>query len=410
MHPALSAFPSDAFYGGSLQNGVARSEREARASSCGIPWPAGAGTPLMFWSVPGREETSVSGTSFLNVSEADAVEAVVTALLRAGGARPDEVGVITPYEGQRARVRHALAARGPLSKEIYDAVEVASVDGFQGREKEFVVFSAVRTGGLATMPATNANDGGGGGGGHGHHHFHGHRPPPSLSGAAVGIGFLADPRRLNVALTRARSGVVLIGSPEPLARHALWAALLARVAAAGALVEGPLAALRPASAPAAATKGVDAGEFGFFLFFFAFFSSFRLFLLLLLLLLPRSLTRVFNPNEKTNKKTAWWALSGAERKAARAAQAAAVEAAAQQAAAAAVAQQAAAAAQQFYGSGQMMQPQQQYYYPSTDPFNGGGGAASSAFAIGGGGIGGGVGGGQAPSSFGTGAPGTYSHF
>ena len=43
MHPALSAFPSDAFYGGSLQNGVARGEREARASACGIPWPAGAG-------------------------------------------------------------------------------------------------------------------------------------------------------------------------------------------------------------------------------------------------------------------------------------------------------------------------------------------------------------------------------
>ena len=107
MHPALSAFPSDAFYGGSLQNGVARAEREARAAACGVPWPAGAGTPLMFWSVPGREETSSSGTSFLNVSEADAVETVVTSLLRAGGARPDEVGVITPYEGQRARVRAA---------------------------------------------------------------------------------------------------------------------------------------------------------------------------------------------------------------------------------------------------------------------------------------------------------------
>ena len=218
----------------------------------------------MFWSVPGREETSSSGTSFLNVSEADAVEAVVTALLRAGGAKPEEVGVITPYEGQRARVRHALSSRGPLSQALYDAVEVASVDGFQGREKEFIVFSAVRTGGLATVSGGGFGGFGGFGGGgssfhHNHHHHH-HNPPPSLSGAAAGIGFLADPRRLNVALTRARSGVVLIGSPEPLSRHALWAALLARVAAAGAIVEGPLAALRPASAPLAATRGVDAGE------------------------------------------------------------------------------------------------------------------------------------------------------
>lgn len=221
----------------------------------------------MFWSVPGREETSSSGTSFLNVSEADAVEAVVTALLRAGGAKPEEIGVITPYEGQRARVRHSLSARGPLSQSIYDAVEVASVDGFQGREKEFIVFSAVRTGGLATAPPLSGLGGGGAGGGGrgGSSGFHGqhdpHHPPPSLSGSAAGIGFLADPRRLNVALTRARSGVVLIGSPEPLSRHALWAALLARVAAAGAIVEGPLAALRPAAAPLAATRGVDAGEF-----------------------------------------------------------------------------------------------------------------------------------------------------
>ena len=221
----------------------------------------------MFWSVPGREETSSSGTSFLNVAEADAVEAVVTCLLRAGGAKPEEVGVITPYEGQRARVRHALSTRGPLSQAIYDAVEVASVDGFQGREKEFIVFSAVRTGGLATAPPNGLCRGGGTGGGPGG------PSPPQSSGAAAGIGFLADPRRLNVALTRARSGVVLVGSPEPLSRHALWAALLARVSAAGAIVEGPLAALRPAAAPVAATRGVDAGEK---FFFFCFFSSFDL--------------------------------------------------------------------------------------------------------------------------------------
>jgi regulator of nonsense transcripts 1 len=53
-----------------------------------------------------------------------------------------------------------------------------------------------------------------------------------------GIGFLADPRRLNVALTRARYGLVLLGNPRVLSRQAIWNALLYHFKENGALVEG----------------------------------------------------------------------------------------------------------------------------------------------------------------------------
>lgn len=63
MHPALSEFPSDAFYEGSLQNGVGAAERSAPGVA--FPWPA-PGRPLMFYAQLGQEEISPSGTSYLN--------------------------------------------------------------------------------------------------------------------------------------------------------------------------------------------------------------------------------------------------------------------------------------------------------------------------------------------------------
>ncbi|TRZ05507.1 hypothetical protein HGM15179_021600, partial [Zosterops borbonicus] len=87
-------------------------------------------------------------------------------------------------------------------------VEIASVDAFQGREKDFIILSCVR-----------ANE---------------HQ----------GIGFLNDPRRLNVALTRARYGVIIVGNPKALSKQPLWNHLLNYYKEQKVLVEGPLNNLR----------------------------------------------------------------------------------------------------------------------------------------------------------------------
>ncbi|VDK35263.1 unnamed protein product [Taenia asiatica] len=199
MHPALSAFPSNVFYEGSLQNGVTT---EDRCKKIDFPWP-NPDRPMFFYCTSGQEEISGNGVSYLNRTEAATVEKIVTKMLKVG-VNPATIGVITPYEGQRAYIVHYFHQSGSLNSKLYQEVEVASVDAFQGREKDYVILSCVR-----------ANE---------------HQ----------GIGFLNDPRRLNVALTRAKFGMIVVGNPKALCKQPLWNHLLHFYKDQHLLVEGPL--------------------------------------------------------------------------------------------------------------------------------------------------------------------------
>ncbi|KAH0644051.1 hypothetical protein KY289_035025 [Solanum tuberosum] len=200
MHPALSEFPSNSFYEGTLQNGVTVNER--LSSGIDFPWPV-PNRPMFFYVQMGQEEISASGTSYLNRTEAANVEKIVTTFLKSGVV-PSQIGVITPYEGQRAYIVNYMARNGSLRQQLYKEIEVASVDSFQGREKDYIILSCVR------------------------------------SNEHQGIGFLNDPRRLNVALTRARYGIVILGNPKVLSKQPLWNGLLTHYKEHECLVEGPL--------------------------------------------------------------------------------------------------------------------------------------------------------------------------
>lgn len=178
MHPCLSEFPSNMFYEGTLQNGVTAPERLRK--NVDFPWPV-PDTPMFFYQNLGQEEISSSGTSFLNRTEASNVEKIVTKFFKSG-VMPSQIGVVTPYEGQRSYIVNYMQFNGSLKKDLYKEIEVASVDAFQGREKDYIILSCVR------------------------------------SNEHQGIGFLNDPRRLNVALTRAKYGVVILGNPKVLSK------------------------------------------------------------------------------------------------------------------------------------------------------------------------------------------------
>lgn len=140
---------------------------------------------------------------YLNRTEAANVEKITTRFLKCR-VSPDQIGIITPYEGQRAYLVQYMQYQGSLHSKLYQEIEIASVDAFQGREKDIIIMSCVR------------------------------------SNEHQGIGFLNDPRRLNVALTRAKYGIIIVGNPKVLSKQPLWNHLLNFYKERKLLVEGSL--------------------------------------------------------------------------------------------------------------------------------------------------------------------------
>ena len=190
MHPALAAFPSAAFYAKRVKSAVTDDDRPLLR---GLRWPVDD-YPVCFAAVDeGEVRSTQTNGSFVNPAEVRAVVALVGAVLARGELRAEQVGVITPYSAQAQQLQSALrklpeaeAGKGAAGAAAAREVEVSSVDGFQGREKELIVFSAVR------------------------------------SNPERAMGFVSDARRLNVAITRARRGLVLVGDPETLGSSAVW--------------------------------------------------------------------------------------------------------------------------------------------------------------------------------------------
>lgn len=168
MHPAIAAFPANQFYDGKLKDGVKEKQRPAPAGFC---WP-NSKRPIAFVEM-GNDARETGGRSKRNTKEVAVAKRIVEELLQDGNLRPEEVGVVTPYKAQVKLLTEKLQGRFPK-------VSVRTVDGFQGQERELIVFSAVRC---------NA-------GGH--------------------LGFLDDDQRMNVLLTRARRGLIIIGSGDTL--------------------------------------------------------------------------------------------------------------------------------------------------------------------------------------------------
>ena len=182
MHQQIMEFSSQRFYDGSLiADASVKSHR-----LCDLPGITElpiTTAPIEFIDTAGAgydEQLEPDGQSKLNPQEANLVVRLVRELMDAG-VQEDQIAIIAPYAAQVRLLRGRLDTAD---------LEIDTVDGFQGREKEVVIITMVR------------------------------------SNEQQEIGFLADERRTNVALTRARRKLIVIGDSATLGGNEFYAKML----------------------------------------------------------------------------------------------------------------------------------------------------------------------------------------
>jgi len=168
MHPRIAAFPSKVFYNNELNSAKSTFFRKAPDSPI-------FSERVMFIDTQSTE--TQCGRSYRNEREGEIVTKLVQQLLQ-DTITSNNIAVLAPYAAQVKHIHESLFAT--------KGVEVCTIDAFQGREKDIIIFSTVRC---------------------------------NTQGS---LGFVDDKYRMNVLLTRAKRSIIGVGSMKMLSSSLLW--------------------------------------------------------------------------------------------------------------------------------------------------------------------------------------------
>ncbi|GAA6027874.1 hypothetical protein JCM8097_001759 [Rhodosporidiobolus ruineniae] len=196
--PEILWLPSTEFYHETLQPAAASSIQGSPLRDWfSLP---NRGFPMMFQHVAGDDLEMDEGASFFNDAEVTAVRQLILDLVRPpsndpdkgrhGAVQPKEISVIAPFREQVWRIRLALRAVG------LGEVDVGNVEALQGAENRVVIISTVRSKELRWLPIDRQQN----------------------------RGVLFEPKRFNVAMTRAKELLVVVGNAETLTMDPYWKA------------------------------------------------------------------------------------------------------------------------------------------------------------------------------------------
>lgn len=188
-HPEILIVPNKLFYDGELEPFADKSSREQLCGWDGLP---NKKAPVVFHAVIGEDMQEAGSPSFFNPQEVSVVISYITKLVGMKISPQQkiearDIGIISPYKKQVQKIR------SQLTKLNIDDIMVGSVEEFQGREKKIIIISSVRS-----------------------------QPKFMQTDLKFRLGFLTNPKRFNVALTRAKALLVVIGNPTILSCDHNW--------------------------------------------------------------------------------------------------------------------------------------------------------------------------------------------
>ncbi|XP_054905535.1 putative helicase mov-10-B.1 [Poeciliopsis prolifica] len=200
-HPAILKIPNELFYEGELQ---ACAEEYSRNFYCRWEYLPKQGFPIIFHGVAGIDARESTSPSFFNVAEVEVLMDYVRKLLESQGKKgvakiaPKDIGIIAPYRKQVQKIRQALEKVGKdLKRPDMRTLKVGSVEEFQGQERRVILVSAVRS-------SANYMD----------------------FDKKFSLGFIKNEKRFNVAVTRAKALLIVVGNPLMLSADPNWASFI----------------------------------------------------------------------------------------------------------------------------------------------------------------------------------------
>ncbi|NWQ91574.1 SDE3 helicase, partial [Burhinus bistriatus] len=199
-HEAILRIPNELFYESELK-ACESNELDVRSLYCAWEELPKKGFPIIFHGVCGEDRREAKSPSFFNTAEIEVLVHYLKKLLQSRGkggcpsVSPKEVGIISPYRKQVEKIRKAITSLDPILRTLPDIslLKVGSVEEFQGQERRVILISTVRScSEYLQLDQT------------------------------FKLGFLKNPKRLNVAITRAKALLIVVGNPAVLSKDHHW--------------------------------------------------------------------------------------------------------------------------------------------------------------------------------------------
>lgn len=183
MHPNIGEFVSSSFYDGKVKMG-------SKTHLNRLEMPSPFNKEVVFFDTSNSKNPfeQNDGFSAMNNTEAETISEIILPKLFDNEVSPSNIAIIAPYKSQVANIKNYINKSSCKFKNI----DVSTLDSFQGKEYDIIIFSFTRSCDHSKAPIINGK--------------------PKFSK----VGFLDDARRLNVAFSRAKKKLILIGNSKTL--------------------------------------------------------------------------------------------------------------------------------------------------------------------------------------------------